>query len=170
MKQVVETASLSSCREVRRRLKSGADLGPAELHFQSCPQCARERRLLELQRAVLDLCGASEPITPDETFFIGLKARLAREASSLARSGRAGDDSWPAMVWASARQLIPIMAALLLLMLGATFLWRTPPRGQEEAALRPSDRVLFNDVYEYPQPTTGDVLETLVAVEDKNGN
>jgi len=30
--------------------------------------------------------------------------------------------------------------------------------------------VLFNDVYEYPQPTTGDVLETLVAVEDKNGN
>jgi hypothetical protein len=61
------------------------------------------------------------------------------------------------------------MAALLLLVLGATFLWRTPPVGMEDAALRPSDRVLFNDVYEYPQPTAGDVLETLVAVEDKNG-
>jgi len=168
MKQRVDTASSLKCREVRQRLKTRGDLGPAELHFQSCPRCARERRLLELQRAVLDLVAAREPITPDETFFVSLRARIAREASASVQSARGGDDSWPALVWASARQLIPIMAALLLLMLGATFLWRTP-MGREEASLRPSDRVLFSDVYEYPQPTDGDVLETLVAIEDKNG-
>jgi hypothetical protein len=169
MKQGVDTASSLKCSEVRQRLKTRGDLAPAELHFQNCPRCARERRVVELQRAVLALAASREPITPDETFFISLRAKIAREASASARSVRGGDDSWPSLVWSSARQLIPIMAALLLLVLGATFLWRTPVMGREEASLRPSDRVLFNDVYEYPQPTDGDVLETLVAIEDKNG-
>src|SRR5262245_281271 len=105
MKQGAETSSLSRCSEVRKRLRSRTDPGPVELHLQSCPRCARERRLLELQRAVLDLCAASEPITPDETFFTGLRARLARETSYSGRPVRIGDDSWPALVWASARQL-----------------------------------------------------------------
>jgi hypothetical protein len=34
-------------------------------------------------------------------------------------------------------------------------------------ALRPGDRILFNDVYDYPAPTQDDVLESLVSVEEK---
>jgi hypothetical protein len=125
--------------------------------------------LQDLQRTLLELGGAIEPITPDETFFINLKARIARESIAPAKSSRAGDEWWPTLIWVTARQLLPIMAVLMLLMLGATFLWSPPQTVREDASLRPSDRVLFNDVYEYPQPTPDDVLETLVAIEDKNG-
>src|SRR5262249_6212889 len=133
------------------------------------PRCARERRLQDLQRTLLELGGAAEPITPDETFFVSLRARIARESVAPRKSLRARDESWPTIVWLTARQLIPIMAALLLAVLGATFLWSPRPAVRDDAALRPSDRVLFSDVYEYPQPTPDDVLETLVAVEEKNG-
>ena len=63
------------------------------------------------------------------------------------------------------------MAVLLLLMVGATLLWNRPPTetGQltSQAAVRPRERVVFPDMYDYPEPTRDDVLETLVAVEEK---
>jgi hypothetical protein len=33
--------------------------------------------------------------------------------------------------------------------------------------LRPRERVMFSDMYDYPAPTRDDVLETLVAAEEK---
>jgi len=67
----------------------------------------------------------------------------------------------------TARQLFPVMAVLLLLMIGATFLWNQQPPDTSQAAVRPRERVMFSDMYDYPAPTRDDVLETLVAVEEK---
>ena len=68
----------------------------------------------------------------------------------------------------TARQLLPAMAVLLLLMVGATLFWRQPPTLEtSQAAVRPRERVVFSDMYDYPAPTRDDVLETLVAIEEK---
>jgi len=67
----------------------------------------------------------------------------------------------------TARQLVPAMAVLLLLIIGATLLWNQPPSDASQAAVRPRERVMFSDYYDYPAPTRDDVLETLVAVEEK---
>jgi hypothetical protein len=58
---------------------------------------------------------------------------------------------------------------LLALIIGATLLWSSaPPRAASaQATVRPSERVMFNNFYDYPEPTAEDVLETLVAVEEK---
>ena len=52
-------------------------------------------------------------------------------------------------------------------MVGATLLWNQPPQLESSAAVRPRERVVFPDMYDYPEPTRDDVLETLVAVEEK---
>jgi len=56
---------------------------------------------------------------------------------------------------------------LLILIIGATLLWNQPVSDGSQAAVRPRERVMFSDYYDYPAPTRDDVLETLVAVEEK---
>ncbi|HSE38274.1 MAG TPA: hypothetical protein VLG74_13305 [Blastocatellia bacterium] len=138
-------------------------------HVEACSRCALEYRLFGLQRATLDAAAAAEPITPDESFFVGLRGRIAR--GPVPASSGTQDESWAAALLITARQLIPAMAVLLLLMIGATVLWNQQPaevnQVTSQAAVRPRERVIFPDIYDYPEPTRDDVLETLVAVEEK---
>ena len=167
------------CREAQKRFSAldGRSIGAVKLsvtdraatehHVQACSRCALEYRLFGLQRAALDAAAAPEPITPDEHFYKALRARIARGPSVLA--SRTADESWAAALLVTARQLFPVMAVLLLLMIGATFLWDQQPSPSEtsQAAVRPRERVVFSDIYDYPAPTRDDVLETLVVVEEK---
>jgi hypothetical protein len=165
------------CRQARKRFAaldersfgavkmSVTDRAATEHHLQICSRCALEYRLIALQRAALDAAAAPEPITPDELFFRGLRARIARGPDLL--QSRPTDESWAAALLLTARQLFPAMAVLLLLMVGATLLWNQPRPETSQAAVRPRERVVFSDMYDYPAPTRDDVLETLVAVEEK---
>lgn len=168
------------CRQARRHFAaldeeaaapmsmSVTERAAAQRHVQTCSRCALEYRLFALQRATLD-AAAAEPITPDEGFFTALRARIARGPETS--PSRRADESWAAALLVTARQLVPAMAVLLLLMVGATLLWNQSPieTGQvtNQAAVRPRERVVFPDMYDYPEPTRDDVLETLVAVEEK---
>ena len=168
------------CRETRKRFAAldGRSVGSRSLsvteravtnhHLQTCSGCAIEYRLFELQRTALDAASA-EPITPDEDFFRALRARIAR--GPALGPVRRPDESWAAALLITARQLVPAMAILLLLMVGATLIWNQPLPDKNQitsqAAVRPRDRVVFSDIYDYPAPTADDVLETLVAVEEK---
>jgi hypothetical protein len=60
---------------------------------------------------------------------------------------------------------MPALAVLLALIIGANFLWLMDR--PESEAMRPSERIMFGEAYGYPGPTAEDVLETLVAVEDR---
>jgi len=164
------------CRQARKRFAelyqpddasigmSVTERATTNRHVQTCSRCSTEYRLFALQRATLD-AAAGEPVTPDEDFFKGLRARIARGPQfSVARRV---DESWAAALLITARQLVPAMAVLLLLMVGATLLWNQPPQLESSAAVRPRERVVFPDMYDYPEPTRDDVLETLVAVEEK---
>jgi hypothetical protein len=168
------------CRQARKRFAalderaaastsmSVTERAATNRHVQACSRCALEYRLFVLQRAALDAAAAAEPITPDEDFFRALRARIAR-GPALSPS-RPPDESWAAALLVTARQLVPAMAVLLLLMVGATLLWNQPPETSQvtsQAAVRPRERVVFPDMYDYPEPTRDDVLETLVAVEEK---
>jgi len=121
--------------------------------------------LFALHRATLDAAASAEPVTPNEQFFRALRARIAR-GPALSPSRRA-EESWTAALLLTARQLVPAMAVLLLLIIGATLLWNQPLSDTSQAAVRPRERVVFSDIYDYPAPTRDDVLETLVAVEEK---
>lgn len=136
----------------------------ARRHVETCSRCSLEHRLFALKRATLD-AAAAEPIAPDEDFFRALRARIAR-GPELSLSQRP-EESWAAALLVIARQLVPAMAVLLLLMVGATLLWNQPAPETNQAAVRPRERVVFPDIYDYPEPTRDDVLETLVAVEEK---
>jgi hypothetical protein len=72
--------------------------------------------------------------------------------------------------------MIPAMAMLLILIIGATLLWNSAPSkwtgspapgGQVAEGVPRRERIVFNDMYDYPAPTAEDVLETLVAAEEK---
>lgn len=166
-----------ACRQARKRFAaldggqgafqgvSVAERAAAERHLQTCSRCALEYRLFALQRATLD-AAAAEPVTPGEDFFRALRARIARgpELAPVKRT----DESWAAALLVTARQMVPAMAVLVLLIIGATVLWEQAPPSTDQAALRPRDRVVFSDIYDYPAPTRDDVLETLVAVEEKD--
>lgn len=170
-----------SCRKARKRFAAldqhdAATKNPSvteraaiRRHVQTCSSCALEYRLFALQRAALDAAAVAEPITPDENFYKALRARIARGPQPAA--SRSQDESWAAALLITARQLIPAMAVLLLLMIGATLLWNQQPAETNQvssrAAVRPRERVVFPDIYDYPEPTRDDVLETLVAVEEK---
>jgi hypothetical protein len=137
-----------------------------ESHLGNCRSCSLERRTLTLYHAALDAAGSRERIEPGPEFFKALRARIERGPESLfARQ----EESWTAALFVTARQLIPAMAMLLALIIGATLLWSSaPPRAASaQATVRPSERVMFNNFYDYPEPTAEDVLETLVAVEEK---
>jgi predicted anti-sigma-YlaC factor YlaD len=152
-----------TCRQARKRFDSLDESITA--HLQTCSRCAFEYRLVALQRATLDAAASPEPVTPDEQFFRALRARIARgpELSPF----RPAEESWTAALLLTARQLVPAMAVLLLLIIGATLLWNQPLSDSSQAAMRPRERVVFPDIYDYPAPTRDDVLETLVAVEEK---
>jgi hypothetical protein len=121
---------------------------------------------MTLYHTALNMSGSSERVEPGPEFFKALRARIERGPESLrARQ----EESWTAALFVTARQLIPAMAMLLVLIIGATLLWSSaPPRAANaQATVRPSERVMFNNFYDYPEPTADDVLETLVAVEEK---
>jgi hypothetical protein len=120
--------------------------------------------LFNLQRRALDLAASPEQVVPDKDFFRALRARIARGPEL---SPTRAEESWAAALLLTARQLVPAMAVLLLVILGATLLWNQPRSATTEASLRPRERVVFSDIYDYPAPTRDDVLETLVAVEEK---
>lgn len=158
------------CRAVRGKfdLLAGVQAGDeasrqaVERHIADCSRCAVEFRLFALERAVLDAAASDQAVTPEDGFYRALRARIAR-------GPRTAPESSATLVWVTARQLIPAMTMLLMLIVGATLLWGTSngqQSVQQNAWIPPSDRLLLNDVYDYPAPTTDDVLETLVAVEE----
>ena len=165
-----------ACREARKRFAeldnresasnrmNIAERAAVSHHVQTCTRCSMEYRLFALQRVTLDLA-AGEPFSPDEDFFKGVRARIARGPEPV--RNRQPDESWAAALFVTARQLVPAMAILLLLMLGATLFWNRPRQLETSAAVRPRERVMFPDMYDYPEPTQDDVLETLVAIEEK---
>jgi len=163
-----------TCGETRKRFvtlnsrRSQGDIperAAVERHVSACSRCGDEYRLFALKQTILDAAAAPEPIIPDEDFFKALRARIARGSDVI--PARIGDESWTGALLLTARQLIPAMAVLLLLMAGATLFWNQKPSGIDQATLRPRDRVVFSDMYDYPAPTRDDVLETLVAIEEK---
>lgn len=166
------------CRQARKRFpafdertNSRETLAPDEQaavarHLDDCRKCAREYQIFALTRATLDAAATTEQIVADDTFFRALRARINRGPEQS--KSRPGEESWAAALLLTARQLIPAMAMLLLLIIGATYVWSAKvSQGNEQVALRPRDRVMFSDMYEYPAPTRDDVLETLVAAEEK---
>jgi hypothetical protein len=165
------------CRQAQKRFaaldgrSAGAfrlsvtDRAATEHHIQTCSRCTIKYRLFALQLATLDAAASPEPIIADEHFYKALRARIARGPAPV--PFRSADESWSGAVLITARQLFPAMALLLLLMIGATFLWDHQPSDTSQAAVRPRERVMFSDMYDYPAPTRDDVLETLVALEEK---
>lgn len=161
------------CRQVRKRFPSldvpdamdVTERASTERHLRTCSRCEFEYRLFTLRRATLDAAAAPEPFAPGEDFFRALRARIARGRELV--PPRRADESWAAALLLTARQLVPAMAVLLVLIVGATLLWNSTAPGADQAALRPRERVMFPDMYDYPAPTRDDVLEILVAVEEK---
>jgi hypothetical protein len=167
-----------ACRQARKRFpafdertKCPETLPPDERaaiarHLHDCRSCAREYQIFALTRATLDAAATTEPMIADDTFFRALRARINRGPEQP--KSRPAEESWAAALLLTARQLIPAMAMLLVLIIGATYVWSAEvSQGSEQVALRPRDRVMFSDMYEYPAPTRDDVLETLVAAEEK---
>lgn len=157
---------------IREKL-SVTEHAATERHLQTCGRCALEYRLFTLGQAVLNAAAAGEEVAPDEHFFKALRARIARGEEAAARERP--DESWAAALLLTARQMIPAMAMLLLLIIGATLLWSSlPPKleslqpsGSRVADVPRRERIVMPDLYDYPAPTDDDVLETLVAVEEK---
>jgi anti-sigma factor RsiW len=167
------------CRTVRLQFVALADSAGTRLsaaersalnrHLDGCSRCSHKYRLYTLGRTVLHAAGASEPIHPDKEFFVALRARIARGPLEPAPAAdRAnGDESWAAALLLTTRQLIPAMAMLLALIIGATFVWNDGAPKQADSGLRPSELLVLGDQFGYPGATTDDVLETLVAVEER---
>jgi hypothetical protein len=166
MSRQIEKAAKRSCREVKQgfaRLMqnrnqeafSTAEREAFELHLSHCGDCAREYRLFSLTRTALDLAASPQVIEPGKDFYVALRARIARgnEVSATPRSS--ADESWSAALLVTARQLMPALAMLLLVIIGATLLWQqpTPPDGNGEAQ------------YKVRGLTTGDMLDSIVAEE-----
>jgi hypothetical protein len=116
-----------------------------------------EYRLAVLSLAALNGAAASEPIHPDSYFFKSLRARIERGPDN--RWVESGDESWAAVLLMTARQLLPAMAVLLLLIIGATMFWSSTHRREITAR---------QDAYELPEPRPDDSLslESLVAAEE----
>lgn len=155
---------------IREKL-SVTERAATQRHLQTCQRCAGEYRLFALGRTAMNQAAAAEAITPGEDFFKSLRARIVRGPEQV-KAERA-DESWAAAMLLTARQLIPAMAMLLLIIIGATLVWNTDessPNSKKPTAsnqIPRRERIVFNDVYDVPAPTADDVLETLVAVEEK---
>ena len=153
---------------IREKL-SVTERAAAHRHLQTCERCAGEYRLFALSRTAIDTAAAAEVITPGEDFFKALRARIARGPE---RAVERADESWAAAMLLTARQLIPAMAMLLLIIIGATLAWNISESASSERPTASNqiprrERIVFNDVYDVPAATADDVLETLVAVEEK---
>lgn len=126
-----------------------------EFHLSNCSRCAREYRLFSLTRTALDLSASPEVIEPDKDFFVALRARIARGGESLTTARSNADESWAAALWITARQMMPALAMLLLVIIGATLLWNQSPSNDRSSEA----------VYKVRGLTTGDMLDTIVAEE-----
>ncbi|MFL6273752.1 MAG: anti-sigma factor family protein [Blastocatellia bacterium] len=159
-----QSPALLAVKEARvvpiRQALSAAERASIERHLETCEGCAMEYRLLALSRATLDAAAVSDMPAPDEDFFKAVRARLHRGEPAVERA----DESWTAALFVTARQLIPAMALLLLLIIGATFLWSSaaPKGGQPLQSTNHLPR-LFDD----PAPSVDDALDSVMAIEEK---
>src|SRR6185369_5628435 len=142
-----------------RQTLSAAERAAAERHLQTCEGCATEYRLLALSRAALDAAATPEPVVPGEDFFKAVRARINRGEAGASSVERA-EESWAAALLVTARQLIPVMALLLLLIIGATFLWSSA--SQKVGPPVQGKNALFDD----PAPSADDALDSFMAVEE----
>ena len=129
-----------------------------EFHLSNCRRCAYEYRLFSLARTALDLAASPEVIEPDKDFFVALRARIARGDESLATMRNNPEESWDAALWITARQLMPALAMLLLIIIGATLLWNQSPSNDRSVEAQYKVRGL----------TADDMLDTIVAEEKGN--
>ena len=165
-----ESLKKIACREARKNFASLAEgrtdsagdpsRDAIRRHLSDCARCAEEYRLVSLQRTVLELAAAPEQIAPGQDFYVALRARIARGPESLAPLPASGDEFWANALWATARQLIPAMAMLLLLILGATFMWSNSAPNQDPG---------LEGQYAVRGMTADDMLDSLVAEERING-
>jgi predicted anti-sigma-YlaC factor YlaD len=128
----------------------------ARKHLDQCSRCGLEYRLSVLSRATLDAAAASDAIVPDDDFFKAVRARIHRGPG--ARLAETGDESWAAALLFTARRLMPAMALLLLMIIGATLLWNT---------YHSTESVSRTVVYELQPPNPDDSLESIIALEDR---
>lgn len=133
----------------------------AQIHLQSCARCAEEYRVFSLSQTVLDLAASPELIEPGKEFFVALRARIARGQENPALVQTNGDESWTAVLWLTARQMIPAMALLLLLIIGATMLWNQPAQTERGNTAR----------IDVTEPTADDVIDsTFIVAEERLHN
>ncbi|HJQ26264.1 MAG TPA: hypothetical protein VKA60_20290 [Blastocatellia bacterium] len=176
MSQKMAKQEAMSCRTARRLLPAllaarearvvptrpaldAAGRASVEHHLDGCGRCAMEYRILTLSRAALDQAAAPLVPAPDEEFFKAVRARLHRGEPVVERAG----ESWAAALFVTARQLIPAMALLLLLIIGATVLWNsTASNGSPsfQAGVMPH-------LYDDPAPSIDDALDSVMAIEEK---
>jgi hypothetical protein len=162
-----------TCWQAKKRIRALQSPGPQgasgaavesdlTAHLARCGKCESEARIARFYQLVL-LGGATAGMAtdaPDSSWFRGLRARIEREELA---SPQVAQESFARTMSQVARQMAPVMIVLVLLIVGATLFWRGVP----DQTVASNDPVLMNQVVEYPQPTTDDVLGTLMAVEDK---
>ncbi|HLG18055.1 MAG TPA: hypothetical protein VJH03_26675 [Blastocatellia bacterium] len=135
-------------------------------HLEGCPACAREHEVFLLSRAALDAAAAPDVIEPGREFFALLRARIARGPNDEEQLAASRDDSWAAVLTLAARQLIPAMAMLLVLIIGATLLIERWSPSAPVSVSQSVDSAMIR-AFEAPVPTPADELERLVAVEER---
>ena len=166
MSRQIEKVTKPGCREVKQRFAwivknqreesfKTKEREAFELHLNDCSRCAKEYRLFSLTRATLDLAASPEVIEPDQDFFVALRARIARGEEVPVTTRNQADESWAAALLITARQMMPALAMLLLVIIGATLLWQQPTALDSGSEARYKVRGL----------TTGDMLDSIVAEE-----
>jgi hypothetical protein len=165
---LIERSSSSRATPFQQKL-SVTERAAAERHLQTCKRCATEYRIYALGRAAMDAAASPETIRPDNDFFKAVRANIARGEKPAAMER--ADEPWSSALLLTARQMIPAMAMLLLLIIGATMLWKSSTTNAPPTTITSQiprrERIVLNDIYDVPAPTADDVLETLVTVEEK---
>jgi hypothetical protein len=142
---------------------SAAERAMLEHHLQACEGCSFEYRIYSLTQMTLNLAAQPEAVEPDENFFKALRARIERGPDVALAPQQ--DESWAAGVLVTARQMIPAMAMLLLLIVGASLLWNSSPSKLSNQPPGTSQAQRQRD--DYSEPTPDDVIESFVAVEER---
>ena len=167
-----------NCREARKQFSVLARGGfrltdedgqgtPVENHIRSCSKCLDEYQLLALELTVVDLFGAAVTFQPEESFYYAVQNRIRREEYKASLPSM---DPWPTLLWGSAKQLIPAVSMLLLLIIGATLFWRTSSsNGNDQATNIEWSNLIAGEQYELSQPSLYDVAGT-TAEKEENGN
>lgn len=173
MSRQIEKATKLNCKAAKQRFAqmldkrnqndretsfTGNERQALELHLSHCNGCTQEYRLFSLTHVTLRLSASPEVIEPDNDFFVALRARIARGDERVTARQNHADESWSAALWVTARQMIPALAMLLLVIIGATLLWNQPSSNDRNA----------ETLYKVQGLTTGDMLDNIVAEE--NGN